>query len=111
MRFRVVEEHRSELSAARLCQLMDVSTRGLRANRNRPASRRQQFDLVTLAHIKVQSRLSLGSYALHSRVLHRNVLRVTGRASLTISKILAWILGTAMWGAPSLQIALQDPAQ
>ena len=44
---------------------MDVSTRGLRAFRGRPASRRQRSDLVTLAHIKEQSRLSLGSYALH----------------------------------------------
>ena len=41
---------------------MDVSARGLRAFRNRPASRRQRSDLVTLAHIKEQSRLSLGSY-------------------------------------------------
>ena len=41
---------------------MDVSPRGLRAFRNRPASRRQRSDLVTLAHIKEQSRLSLGSY-------------------------------------------------
>jgi putative transposase len=36
--------------------------RGLRAFRNRPASRRQRSDLATLAHIKEQSRLSLGSY-------------------------------------------------
>ena len=41
---------------------MDVSSRGLRAFRSRPASRRQRSDLVTLAHIKEQSRLSLGSY-------------------------------------------------
>jgi|TARA_B110000908_G_scaffold41045_1_gene49855 hypothetical protein len=41
---------------------MDVSMRGLRAFRNRPASRRQRSDLATLAHIKEQSRLSLGSY-------------------------------------------------
>ena len=41
---------------------MDVSPRGLRAFRSRPASRRQRSDLVTLAHIKEQSRLSLGSY-------------------------------------------------
>jgi len=36
--------------------------RGLRAFRSRPASRRQRSDLVTLAHIKEQSRLSLGNY-------------------------------------------------
>ena len=41
---------------------MNVSPRGLRAFRNRPASRRQRSDLVALAHIKEQSRLSLGSY-------------------------------------------------
>jgi transposase InsO family protein len=41
---------------------MNVSSRGLRAFRSRPASRRQRSDLVTLAHIKEQSRLSLGSY-------------------------------------------------
>ena len=40
---------------------MDVSMRGLRAFRSRPARRRQRSDLVTLAHIKEQSRLSLGS--------------------------------------------------
>ena len=45
-----------------MCRVMDVSPRGLRAFRNRPASRRQRSDLVTLAHIKEQSRLSLGSY-------------------------------------------------
>jgi putative transposase len=39
-----------------------VSARGLRAFRSRPASRRQRSDLVTLAHIKEQSRPSLGSY-------------------------------------------------
>ena len=41
---------------------MDVSARGLRAFRSRPASRRQRSDMVTLAHIKEQSRLSLGRY-------------------------------------------------
>jgi len=62
VRFRFVEEHRDTFPAARLCQVMDVSMRGLRAFRSRPASRRQRSDLVTLAHIKEQSRLSLGSY-------------------------------------------------
>jgi transposase InsO family protein len=41
---------------------MNVSPRGLRAFRSRPASRRQHTDMVVLAHIKEQSRLSLGSY-------------------------------------------------
>ena len=41
---------------------MNVSARGLRVFRSRPASRRQHMDMVVLAHIKEQSRLSLGSY-------------------------------------------------
>ena len=41
---------------------MGVSQRGLRAYRCRPASRRQRTDMIMLAHIKEQSRLSLGSY-------------------------------------------------
>ena len=62
MRFRFVEEHRNHFPANRLCSVVGVSTRGLRAFRNRPASRRQRSDMVTLAHIKEQSRLSLCSY-------------------------------------------------
>ena len=62
MRFRFVEDHRGAFPIDRLCQVLNVSTRGLRAFRSRPASRRQRMDMVVLAHIKEQSRLSLGSY-------------------------------------------------
>lgn len=62
MRFKFIEEHRFAFPIGRMCRVMDVSPRGLRAFRNRPACRRQRSDLVTLAHIKEQSRLSLGSY-------------------------------------------------
>jgi putative transposase len=62
VRLRFIEEHQSAFSIGRMCHVMDVSTRGLRAFRCRPASHRQRSDLVTLAHIKEQSRLSLGSY-------------------------------------------------
>jgi len=62
VRFKFIEEHLSAFSIGRMCHVMDVSPRGLRAFRSRPASRRQRSDLVTLAHIKEQSRLSLGSY-------------------------------------------------
>ena len=62
MRFRFIEEHGSDFPTNRLCNVVGVSARGLRAFRSRPASRRQRSDLVTLAHIKEQSRLSLGSY-------------------------------------------------
>ncbi len=62
MRFQFIEEHGHEFSTNRLCQVLGVSNRGLRAYRSRPASQRQQTDMVVLAHIKEQSRLSLGSY-------------------------------------------------
>lgn len=47
MRFRFVEEHRSSFPANRLCEVVGVSSRGLRAFRSRPASRRQRSDLIT----------------------------------------------------------------
>ncbi len=62
MRFKFIEEHQFAFSIGRMCHVMDVSTRGLRAFRSRPASCRQRSDLVTLAHIKEQSRLGLDSY-------------------------------------------------
>jgi len=62
MRFRFIEEPSGHFPAKRLRDVVGVSTRGLRAFRNRPASRRQRSDLFTLAHIKEQSRLSLGNY-------------------------------------------------
>jgi transposase InsO family protein len=62
VRFKFIEEHRFAFPIGRMCRVMNISPRGLRAFRNRPASRRQRSDLVALAHIKEQSRLSLGSY-------------------------------------------------
>ncbi len=62
MRFAFVEEHRHQLPVNRLCQIMDVSSRGDRAWHSRPASQRQRTDMVLLAHIRDQFRLSLGSY-------------------------------------------------
>ena len=62
MRFRFIEEHRMQLSSQPVVRCLWRQHAGLRAFRSRPASRRQRSDLVTLAHIKEQSRLSLGSY-------------------------------------------------
>ena len=45
MRFRFIEEHRSSFPANRLCEVVGVSSRGLRAFRSRPASRR--WDCIT----------------------------------------------------------------
>lgn len=58
VRFRFVEKHIGAFPTERLCQVMNVSPRGLRANR----CRRQHLDMVVLVHIQEQSRLSLGSH-------------------------------------------------
>ena len=62
MRFAFVEEHRRHIPTERLCATMNVTSRGFRAWRSRPVSQRQRGDLVVLAHIREQHRLSLGSY-------------------------------------------------
>ena len=61
MRFRFIEEHGDAFCSQRMCDVLGVSSRGLRAFRSRPTSQRQRSDMVLLAHIKEQSRLSLGS--------------------------------------------------
>lgn len=43
-------------------RLVNVTSRGYRAWRNRPASDRQRRDMVLLAHIREQHRLSLNRY-------------------------------------------------
>ena len=52
---RFVEEHRNQYRAERLCKVIEVSERGLRTFRSRPASRRQRTDMAVLAHITAQS--------------------------------------------------------
>lgn len=62
MRFLFIEEHRDAFCVKRMYDVLEVSSRGLRAYRSSPASQRQRADKIVLAHIKEQSRLSLGSY-------------------------------------------------
>jgi transposase InsO family protein len=62
VRFQFIASYRGSLSRNRLCRLMGVTDRGLRAWRHRPPSQRQRRDMVILAHIRDQHRLSLGSY-------------------------------------------------
>jgi len=61
MRFRFIEEHRGTLPINRLCQIMNVSTRGYRAYRTQPISRSQRTDMVLLAHIREQFALNHNS--------------------------------------------------
>lgn len=60
--FQFIEEHRDAFCAKRMCDVLDVSDRGLRAYRSRPASQRQRTDMFVLARIKEQSRLNMSSY-------------------------------------------------
>ncbi|MCF6321895.1 MAG: IS3 family transposase [Rhizobiaceae bacterium] len=62
MRFKFIEDNRGILPVGRLCGIMDVSSRGYRAWRSRPISQRQRGDMVLLAHIREQHKLSLASY-------------------------------------------------
>lgn len=62
MKFQFIASYRGSLSRSHLCRMMGVSDRGLRAWRHRPPSHRQRRDMVILAHIRDQHRLSLGSY-------------------------------------------------
>ena len=68
------------LPVERLCQIMDVSPRGYRAYRNRPLSQSQRKDMVVLARMREQFALSLGSYALHDRVMRSMIPRVAAPA-------------------------------
>lgn len=62
MRFAFVEEHSKHVPVERLCRMLRVTSRGYRAWRRRPISRRQREDMVLLAHIREQHHLSLASY-------------------------------------------------
>lgn len=62
MRFEYIAEYRDNLTRSHLCRLMGVTERGLHAWNHRPLSHRQRRDMVLLAHIRDQHRLSLGSY-------------------------------------------------
>jgi len=96
MRFAFVEEHRRRIPVNRLCEIMDVSPRGYRAWRSRPASCRQRTDLVLIAHIREQFRLSLGSYGrprmtaelkeLGFDVGHRRIGRLMRQNSITVKR-------------------------
>lgn len=62
MRFAFIDRMKKAFPIEVLCRVMKVTSRGLRAWRSRPMSQRQRDDMVLLAHIREQHRLSLGSY-------------------------------------------------
>lgn len=62
MKFAFVDEHQHRVSVERLCNILNITSCGYRVWRDRPVSQRQRDDLVLLAYIREQHRLSLGSY-------------------------------------------------
>jgi putative transposase len=61
-RFAFINAWRKTFPVHRMCKVLRVSSRGYRAWRSRPMSQRQRDDMVLLAHIREQHKLSLHSY-------------------------------------------------
>lgn len=62
MRFRLIDAAREEFPVQRMCNVLGVSPSGYFGWRSRPACRRQQDDLILLAHIRSALALSNGTY-------------------------------------------------
>ena len=62
MRFAFIEAWRKTFPIHRMCKVLRITSRGYRAWRRRPMSQRQREDMVLLAHIREQHKLSLYSY-------------------------------------------------
>jgi len=62
MRFAFIDAWKEVWPVEFLCGIMQVTSRGFRAWRSRPMSRGQRDDMVILAHVREQHRLSLQSY-------------------------------------------------
>jgi putative transposase len=62
MRFAFIDAWRKTFPIHRMCKVLRITSRGYRAWRRRPMSQRQRDDMVLLAHIREQHKLSLYSY-------------------------------------------------
>ena len=62
MRFKLIDEAKKEFPVHRLCSVLGVSESGYFAWKERPASRRQNEDLILLAHIRSQFSISNETY-------------------------------------------------
>ena len=61
-RFAFIDTWKKAWPVEFLCRVLQVTSRGYRAWKTRPISQRQREDMVLLAHIREQHRLSLQSY-------------------------------------------------
>lgn len=62
MRFRLIDTAKKDFPVQRLCKVLDVSSSGYFAWKERPASHRQRDDLVLLAHVRSAFALSNETY-------------------------------------------------
>jgi putative transposase len=62
VRFAFIDTWKKVWSIEFLCRVLQVTSRGFRAWKARPISQRQRDDMVLIAHIREQHRLSLQSY-------------------------------------------------
>ncbi len=62
MKFQYISKYRGDLARNRLYRLMGLTERGLDVWKKQPRSHRKWREMVLLAHIRDQYRLSLGSY-------------------------------------------------
>ncbi|PTM95987.1 transposase, partial [Rhodovulum imhoffii] len=72
MTFGFIETEKASFPIRRMCRVLGVSQSGFFAWQNRPACRRQQQDMVYLAHIRTAFALSNGTYG--SPRMHRDLV-------------------------------------
>lgn len=72
MKFAFVEAEKASVPISRMCRILGVSQSGFFAWQERPACRRQQQDMVYLAHIRTAFALSNGTYG--SPRMHRDLV-------------------------------------
>jgi len=66
MRFELIDAAKKDFPVQRLCQVLGVSASGYFDWKERPACRRQQDDMVLLAHVRSAFALSNGTTAAHA---------------------------------------------
>lgn len=72
MTFGFIEAEKASFPINRMCRVLGVSQSGFFAWQERPACRRQQQDMVYLAHIRTAFALSNGTYG--SPRMHRDLV-------------------------------------
>ena len=72
MKFAFIDAEKASFPISRMCRVLGVSQSGFFAWQERPACRRQQQDMVYLAHIRTAFALSNGTYG--SPRMHRDLV-------------------------------------